>query len=289
MTNKIQGTTSEHRYFSGVFSYVDENGEPRLSAPVDTHRVVSIEQSQAFKAEQQREQWRKGRQADFTASNMRNLHEVYSVLTTAQCGYLMLLQCYVGYGGGALTNADKSPMTKSQMMTVLQLDKKPRTFYDFYDACVDHGIIIENSDDTYAVNERYHFKGAFEDQYVIKSYTAKIKRVYCEVKATDIGLIYRMLPYVHMETNALCANPFEQDPKQISWFNRKELAEVLGVHPDTLGRRLPKMKFGSEYVVARIKVGTEPERYTFNPSVFYRQNKKPDDTLLAMFNVKKRR
>jgi hypothetical protein len=91
-----------------------------------------------------------------------------------------------------------------------------------------------------------------------------------------------------METNALCANPFEKDPTQITWFNRKELAEAIGVNSDTLGRRLPKMKFDGEYVVARIKVGSEPERYTFNPSVFYRQNKRPDDTLQAMFNVKKR-
>jgi hypothetical protein len=94
-----------------------------------------------------------------------------------------------------------------------------------------------------------------------------------------------MLPFVHMETNALCGNPFEQDPSKISWFNRKELAEAIDVNADTLGRRLPNMKFDGEYVVARIKVGKEPERYAFNPSVFYRQNKAPEDTLQAMFNV----
>ncbi len=226
-----------------------------------------------------------GRQADFTASNMRNLHEVYTVLTTAQCGYLMLLQCYVSYDGGTLVNSDKTPMTKREMMDVLQLGRKRQTFYDFYRACEEHGIIGEQSDGSFAVNPRYHFKGAFDDQFVIKSYSTKIKRVYREVKAADIGLIYRMLPFVHQQTNALCDNPFEQDPKKIRWFNRKELAEAIGVAPDTLGRRLPAMRFDGEFVVARIKVGSEPERYTFNPSVFYRQNKAPDDTLQAMFNV----
>jgi hypothetical protein len=230
-----------------------------------------------------------GRQPFFTVSNMETLHEVYNVLTTAQCGYLMLLQCYVSYDGGTLVNTDKTPMSKREMMMVLQLDSKPRTFYDFYGACVKHDIIIENEDDTYSVNERYHFKGAFNDQYVVKTYTAKIKRVYREVKATDIGLIYRMLPFIHMETNALCGNPFEKNPREISWFNRKELADAIGVNADTLGRRLPKMTFDGEYVIARIKLGNEPERYTFNPSVFYRQNKEPDMTLQSMFNVKKRR
>lgn len=229
-----------------------------------------------------------GRKHDFTASNMRNLHEVYDVLTTAQCGYLMLLQCYVSYDGGVLVNPDKSPMTKSQMKDVLQLDKKPRTFYDFYNACVANDIIAEHSE-SYVVNDRYHFRGAFDNQFVVKSYTAKIKRVYREVKAADIGLIYRMLPFVHMETNALCDNPFEKNPKAISWFNRKELSEAIGVDPATLGRRLPGMKFDGEYVVARIKVGSEPERYMMNPSVFYRQSKAPEETLQAMFNVKKER
>jgi hypothetical protein len=229
----------------------------------------------------------KGRGRDFTSANMETIHEVYGALTTAQCGYLMLLQCYVSYDGGPLINPDKTPMKKSDMKSVLQLDSKPRTFYDFYKACVNHEVIRENQDGTFTVNERYHFKGQFDDQYVIKAYTTKIKRVYREVKAADIGLIYRMLPFVHMETNALCGNPFEKDPSSISWFNRKELAEVIGVNPDFLGRRLPNMKFDKEYVIARIKIGKEPERYAFNPKVFYRQNKTPDPTLQAMFSVKR--
>ena len=234
--------------------------------------------------------WKKdGKGHHFTWSNMENLHEVYEALTTAQCGYLMLLQCYVSYDDGTLVMAkDGPPMKKSDMMEVLQLDKKRRTFYDFYNACVKHGVIIEQANGTYAINDRYHFKGGFNDQFLVKSYSAKLKRVYREVKATDIGLIYRMLPFVHLKTNALCINPFERDPGKIEWFNRRELAEAIGVNADTLGRRLPQMTFDGKYVVARIKVGKEPERYTFNPSVFYRQNKKPDDTLRGMFNVRKR-
>lgn len=232
----------------------------------------------------------KPRGNDFTAANMRNLHEVYDVLTTAQCGYLMRLQCNVSYDGGTLVNSNavKTPMTTADMMAILQLKGKRQTFYDFFRACLDNDIIIEQTDGSYAVNDQYHFKGAFDDKLIVKSYTAKIKRVYREVKAADIGLIYRMLPYVHYETNALCANPAEENPRLISWFNRKELADAIGVNPATLGRRLPAMKFDGEYVVARIKVGSEPERYTFNPSVFYRRNNAPDATLLAMFNVKKK-
>ncbi|MCM3705838.1 MULTISPECIES: hypothetical protein [Cytobacillus] len=95
-----------------------------------------------------------------------------------------------------------------------------------------------------------------------------------------------MLPYVHYKTNSLCDNPFEQDPMKIRWFNRRELADAIGVDPATLGRRLSKMTFGGEFVIARIKFNSTVEKYTFNPSVVYRRDGKPDDTLQAMFAVK---
>lgn len=231
-------------------------------------------------------QARQGRAVDFTNTDMRHLNEVYSVLTTAQCGYLMLLQCYVDYDSGVIVDAKKTAMTTADMRKVLQLTgSKESTFYDFMAACLDNDILT-HADGAYAVNKRYHFKGSLNNAFAVKTYTAKIKRVYREVKAVDIGLIYRMLPYVHMSTNALCDNPFERDPSKVRWLNRKQLAEAIGVAPDTLGRRLPKMTFDGVFVVARIRVGMEPERYTMNPSVFYRQDKAPDETLLQMFNVR---
>ena len=228
---------------------------------------------------------RTGRAIDFTNANMRHLHEVYDVLTTPQCGYLMLLQCYVGWDDGIIVNTDRSPMKPADMQRVLQLtDTKRSTYNDFMRACESADVINKLNDGSYAINKRYHFKGAIDSQAVIKTYTAKLKRVYREVKASDIGLIYRMLPFVHMSTNALCADPFERDPKKIHWFTQKELAEALGVDSRTLRRRLPHMKFDGMYVVGRFRLG-DTERYIFNHHVFYRQDNEPDDTQTAMFMV----
>lgn len=252
------------------------------------YTIESPEQKAAKKRYAIEEQAKaEGRKHDFTNANMTHLHEVYSVLTTAQCGYLMLLQCYIDYETAIIVNPDKSPMTTANMRQALQLERKRSTFYDFLNACLDNGIISE-SEGVFIMNTRYHFKGAIKGVAAIKTYTAKIKRVYSEVKANDIGLIYRMLPLVHMSTNALCDNPFEKNPKNVRWLNRRELAQMIGVDESTLHRRLPKMQFDGEYVVARIKVGNEPERYIMNYEVFRRTDKAPDATQQSIFAVTKK-
>jgi hypothetical protein len=279
-----QGNTEEHRYFTDVRTEIDaETGEVRVSAPADTHYVRSYAQDEAYK---ERESFR-GRQVDFTFAAMEAIHEVIDVLTTAQCGYLLVLQCYVDYDSGTLINADKTPMVTSDMIEALQLKRKRQTFYDFLRACLESGIMSKSDDGRYGINPRYHFRGVTRNKAVVRSYTAMVRQVYRSVKAVDLGLMYRMLPYVHYGTNALCTNPLERDPKKIRWFNGRELAEAIGVDEKTLIRRLPRMVFGEEYVVARLKVG-DVDGYFFNPNVFYRKDTRPDDTLLSMFNVKYR-
>ncbi|GAA1334393.1 hypothetical protein GCM10009610_74570 [Pseudonocardia xinjiangensis] len=176
-------------------------------------------------------------------------------------------------------------MTTADMMDVLKLKRKRQTFYDFLTNCTDHGIITRNEDGSYSVNPKYHFRGASQNRAVIRAYTAKVREIYREVNAADLGLIYRMLLFVHYETNALCANPTERDPRKVRWFNGKELAEAIGVHEKTLSSRLSRLKFGNEYVIARLKIGKEITKYVFNPNVFYRKDSEPDATLISMFSV----
>lgn len=223
----------------------------------------------------------------FTASEMSNLHEVYDVLTTTQCGYLLRLQCNVGYEGGILLTGNHKPMTTSHMMDELGLKRKRQTFYDFLSACVDNGIIIEieNGENgvVYAVNQRYHFKGAFAGKNVVKTYIETFKEAYKEVKAADLGLLYRMIPFIHYETNALCANPFEKDISKVRLFNGKELAEAIGIHPDTLTKRLARAKFGGRSIVARTQGVGVPVRYYVNHRLFYRRDKAPNANLRMLF------
>jgi hypothetical protein len=226
----------------------------------------------------------KGRNAGFTFASMDDIHYVIERLTTAQCGYLLVLQCYVDYDGGRIVNSEGRALATTEMMDVLQLRKKRQTFYDFLRACLESGVITKDEHESYYVNPRYHFRGTTQNRMVVRTYTAKIKQAYREVKAVDIGLMYRMIPFVHIKENALCANPNERDPKKIRWFNVKSLAEAIGVDEKTLSRRLPHLKFAGEYVIMRHSLGSA-RKFSFNPRVFYRGNSAPSDSVTALFNV----
>jgi hypothetical protein len=229
-----------------------------------------------------------GRSVDFTFTAMEAIGEVISVLSTAQCGFLAVIQCYVNYDSNALINADKTPMSTADMMRALKLERKRSTFYAFLAAAQEHAIITVD-DSCFSVNPRYHFRGSARDTSVIRTYTAKIKQTYTSAKqAADIGLIYRMLPFVNYEMNALCSNPTERDPRKVDWFNRKQLAEAIGISEAELTKRIRRLTAGDEYVVARINVGGET-MYVFNPLVFKRNSRPLNHTEQFMFNVKYKR
>jgi hypothetical protein len=285
LLNGLSRSTAEHRNFDGTRTIFDpDTGECLVAGPADTYKLVNIAQSEMY---HERETF-KGRQTDFTFTAMEAVGEVASVLSTAQCGYLLVLQCYVDYDSGRLVNADKSIMKTADMLSALKLRRKRSTFYAFMTSCVSNGIITETDGD-YFVNPRYHFRGKARDTRVIRTYTMRVKQAYSDArKAADLGLVYKMLPYVNYEMNALCSNPLERDPHKIAWLSGQELARIIGVSESELSRRIRRVTVGDEYIIARITVG-DCAKYMFNPNVFKRNSKPIDDTAQAMFNVKYRR
>lgn len=226
-------------------------------------RAVSLDQIEAQR------KYKRKKSREYSSANMESISEVIQHLTNAQCAYLLRLQCNLSYNNGLLENTNGTLMTTKDMIKELGLSRKRQTFYDFLNVCLEREI-IEEREDGYAINPKYHFKGKADVPYYIKAYTAKVKQVYKGVKAEDIGLIYRMLQFVHYSTNALCANPFETDAKKVRKFNRKDMAEALGISIKHVSTRLPKMKFGDVYVMAKVTYGEETF-YMMNPYIFYRK------------------
>jgi hypothetical protein len=227
-------------------------------------------------------QARDGRKHDFTFGNMLNIPEVIAKKDDKHCGHLLYLQTYIDYEG-TLVNAtlEKKPMSKHDIQAVLGLQKT--AFYDFYNAMIEHAIIFEEGR-VYRINPDYHFRGTTDNSYVIKSFTTKVRELYTGRNANKLGFIYKLLPYVHLETNTICANPYEKSVENIHQLSKSQIAVLTGVSEKTVFSYLRSMKLGDEFVFAEIRRGNE-RYYKLNPFIFYRKKGEPDATLREMFRL----
>lgn len=228
-----------------------------------------------------RKQKTRGKQLDFTFSNMLNIPEVIAKIDDKHCGHLLYLQTFINYDGILVKpNREKTPMSKADIQEILGLKKS--AFYEFFSAMLKHEIIFEEPNDRYRINPLYHFRGNTENTRVIKTFTAKVRALYSPRNAKKLGFIYKLLPYIHYETNTVCANPFEQDVSKIEQLSKKDIADITNISEKTVYNYLRKLKLGDEYVFAEIRRG-KTRYYKINPFIFYRKDGEPDATLREMF------
>lgn len=222
----------------------------------------------------------RSRQRDFTFSNMLNMAEVITKIDDKYCGYLLYLQTYINYDG-VLVNAthEKEPMTKEDIQSALNLKKT--AFYEFFKNMTDNEIMFEENGD-YRINPIYHFRGSTDNTRVVKTFTAKVRSLYSVRNAKKLGFIYKLLPYIHYETNTICNNPYETNLKCVEQLSKNDIAELTQVSEKSVYSYLRSMKLGDEYVFAEIKTG-KVCYYKINPFIFYRKNGEPDASLREIF------
>ena len=248
-----------------------------------TYYVRSRKQDEAYRRITDKE----GRSPSFFWNRMERLPFVADTLTFAQSGHLLILSSFIDYDGLLVKSEnDQTPMSTDDMRKVLRLDKSKRsTFYDFLDACLSHGIITESGDGRFYITQHFHFRGKTEGERVVKTYITRLREMFKEVSAHDIGLLYRMIPYIHVETNMLCANPEEKIPKYIRKFNRKELADAVGVDPQVVSRSVRRMVFDGKSVFAKITTATDGTFYMLNPAIFERKSCDYDPSVKSIFGL----
>lgn len=272
----ISGEPRRSLSYIGNGYAIDETGKPYYVESVEqreTRRRIMAQQGQ-------------GRKRPFFWNRMEGLPYVIESLTFAQSGYLLILSSHIDYDGMLIrSEKDKTPMSTDDMRKVLRLERKKSTFYEFLNACKSYGIMSEDEEGRFYIARHFHFRGKAEGNRVVKTYITKLREMYREVSAHDIGLLYRMLPYINVETNILCANPEEKNPKLIRKFNRKQLAEAVGVDPAVISRATRRMVFEGKSVFAKITTATDGTFYMLNPAIFERKESEYDASIKAIFGL----
>ncbi|PFH86463.1 hypothetical protein [Bacillus sp. AFS088145] len=209
----------------------------------------------------------------FSFADMDTIKYNISNVSTVHCGYLMILQCYMEYGSG------KIKLNRNEMPKAVGTSKT--TFNRFWKVMINYGIIIEKHGVFY-VNPYFHFRQQPQNNRVIKLFTTTIKQLTHELSASELGFLYKLLPFVHYDTNMICADPFTE-PENIQFLNKTQIALLVGMDEKKTSKQLDKLR--KKGVVAEtIRQDDKRDRiFTLNPYVFYRKKGRPDDTLRGLF------
>lgn len=243
------------------------------------YKFQTLEQIEAHKRRKQREQ----DQRHFSFSHMQNMTEVTRNLSNKYCGYILLLQPHIEYKTGRLVNPgrDPKPLKITDIARIWSVSR--RTALVVVDELQARSILFE-TDGTYSINERYHFrdKAGTEVDALIKTFFTTLRRV--KLTAADLGFVYKLLPQVHYDTNVICSDAFANTPEDVRFLSEKQIASIVGMSEsktrDAL-RRLRKAGVTGEWVRGD---GDDRETLTvLNPYVFYRKAGEPDGTLRTLF------
>jgi len=219
---------------------------------------------------------------NFSFTHMRNVREITDNLSNNQCGYLMLLQPYIQFKSNVLVGKKEKPLDMKGITKALGVSQ--RTAKTTIDGFINDGIIDITKEGYYIVNDRYHFrrKAGSDKNMVVKTFFSTLKDL--KLKTSELGALYKLLPYVHYETNIICADPFEEVPANIRFLNKKEIAKIMGVHEKKALQIIRSLRrAGAVAETDRYSDDLRVKFLTLNPYIFFRQSGQPNASLQATF------
>lgn len=180
-------------------------------------------------------------------------------ISPATLGRLIFLATYLEFGSNRLVfDKDKTPIRRKDLPDLLALSN-PAITAMLKEASPT--FINKSSNGNIEMNSDYFCygilsKSARNDPHQ-KIYRSFIRRLYKEDVSNTryLGYIFKLLPYINIEYNIICKNPFEKDIDAIQPIYLSEFASIIGYNKSQISR-LKKI-----YNKVRFNVGTEKQRF----------------------------
>ena len=140
---------------------------------------------------------------------------------------LVYLITFIGYDN-LLMLTQRTPMRRKDLAKALNLSES--TITRFWKEVIPK-YITETADGLLLANDSIFKRGCIRGIQYRKFYINGIKNLYEEVqrnKHRQIGYFFKLLPYINIEYNLLCYNPWETDIKRLELMSIVEFCELIG-------------------------------------------------------------
>ncbi|WP_313469026.1 hypothetical protein [Carnobacterium sp.] len=234
----------------------------------------------------------------FSFQKMDKMKGVDCLLTLKQWGYFCVLSSYIDYDN-MLKMAPKSkvPMTQKEMRGILKISKQD-TLRTLLKTLKENKLLIEKKIIVYGTERTAFFLSSdliFKKSVVsrksgkntAKIWTDSVKDIYedSKVTLTDLGFIFKVIPYLNVYHNFLTHNIDEEDPSKDTAITQADLASILGIDKATVTKKIRQTKWNDMFVFAIVTVNGV-QSIKMNPLVAYRKVGEPNVASYAEFFLK---
>lgn len=159
-------------------------------------------------------------------------------ISPASVARLIFLGTYIPKGGGILMKTKYKPLFESDLPNLMHLSRQ--TVSAFLKEANKYITVKENG--TLLLDDEIFIHGTIKEKRTKdfqRIYIENVRKLYQSVRIHEhryLGYIFKTLPYLNTEYNALCWNPEETDPKRIAWITTKEFCDLCGYSQDQASR-----------------------------------------------------
>jgi len=226
----------------------------------DGSRTYTGDQINAYKELQERKQralhYKEERDKLGSFAFVSREHNIFSGISYETLARLIYLSTFSHITTGQLFKTQRTPLLRNMLEKVLNVSAV--TAYRFWEE-VKGTFITEQEDGTLWIDLSAFMRGKLGRQgSFLKVYDNAVRNLYenSSVRnARQIGYIFQMLPYLNIEHNVLCHDPYEMELKNVKLMTAKEFCAAIGYNYDNF-HRLRKI-----YTQLCIEVDGHKERF----------------------------
>lgn len=186
--------------------------------------------------------------------------EKFKGLTPETVTRLIYLSTHlIRYNTNTLMLTRKTPMRRKDLAKVLGVSKSTanRFWCEVSPKYIDeneNGLLITNTE----VFKRGSIRRVTDDNPYLKMYINGVRKLYESAETSNykrLGYLFKLLPFVNLEYNILCANPLEADIENIEPLTIAQFCELIGYDKSHINRLL------EVYNTVRFEVNGRQERF----------------------------
>lgn len=211
-------------------------------------------------------------------------NNIFSDLQPQTVTKLVMLCTYLNYNG-RFQRSEKTTIKKTDLQHILAISKQ--AFYDFWREVKDK-YVVEQDGDLYIAKSANIFRGRLpktqepEVTHYQKAYINAIRKLYNATsirKHKQLGYVFKLLPYINLEYNIFCKDPFIQEIDNIMPLSVVDLCCLIGYNVNQSARLLKELQVltfehnhRQEFLISYVDNGnnTPQSKMIFvNPHIMY--------------------